>query len=180
LDRELVVRAQRGEEAAFAALAVRSSDRLHATAFHILRDKDLAADAVQQTMIEVWRKLPQLRDPDTFLAWAYRIVIRAAYAEGKRRSAFRVRANLVVTRPSSSAGTSAQVDDRDQLDRAFARLTLEQRAVLVLKHYAGLSNLEIAATLEVPEGTVRSRLHHAMQALRAGLDADRRSAEPAR
>jgi RNA polymerase sigma-70 factor, ECF subfamily len=77
LDRELVARAQRGDEAAFAELVDRFGDRLYAVAHHILRDSGRADDAVQQAMIDIWRKLPTLRDPDRFAAWAYRIVARA-------------------------------------------------------------------------------------------------------
>jgi RNA polymerase sigma-70 factor (ECF subfamily) len=70
------------------------------------------------------------------------------------------------------------VADRDELERSFRRLPIDHRAVLVLKHYAGLSNPEIAEALGIPEGTVRSRLHHAMRGLRAARDADAR--RPAR
>jgi RNA polymerase sigma-70 factor (ECF subfamily) len=178
VDRELVLRAQRGEEAAFATLVQRYGDRLHATAQHILRDPDLAADAVQQAMIDVWRMLPQLREPDAFVGWAYRIVVRAALAEARARSAWRIRTEPIRVEGHPSAETGSRVDDREELERGFARLGLEHRTVVVLKHYAGLSNGEIAAALDVPEGTVRSRLFHAMQALRAALEADRRSDGP--
>ncbi len=179
LQRDLVLRAQRGEEAAFAALALEVGDRLHATAQHILRDSDLAEDAVQQAMIEMWRKLPQLRDPDKFVAWTYRIVVRAAHAEIGRRARWRVGGGQLEHLPDPSADATAHVDDRDQLERAFGRLALDHRTVVVLKHYAGLSNGEIATVLAVPEGTVRSRLFHAMQALRAIVEADQRAASGA-
>lgn len=174
LDRQLVERAQRGDETAFAMLVQRSGDRLHAVACHILRDSDLAADATQQACIEMWRRLAQLRDPDRFDAWAYRIVVRAAYAECRRRSVWRVTADL-----PGSAGMDAShgVDDRDQLERGFARLSMDHRTVVVLKHFGGLSNTEIADVLEVSEGTVRSRLFYAMQMLRAALEADQRLPE---
>jgi RNA polymerase sigma-70 factor (ECF subfamily) len=64
------------------------------------------------------------------------------------------------------------VADRDALDRAFRRLTLEQRAVFFLHHHAGLPLVEIAETLGVPAGTVRSRLHYATRLLRDALEAD--------
>jgi RNA polymerase sigma-70 factor (ECF subfamily) len=174
VDRELVLRAQQGEESAFAALVQRHGDRLHATAHHILRDADLAADAVQQAMIEIWRKLPNLREPDAFKGWAYRIVVRAALAEAKGRSMWRIRVAPVDVEGQAGRDEGHRIEDRDELERAFARLALEQRTVVVLKHYAGLSNAEIAAAMAIPEGTVRSRLFNALQALRAALDADRR------
>lgn len=173
MDRDLVVRAQRGEEAAFAALLTEVADRLHATACHIVRDGDVAADAVQQAMIEMWRKIGNLREPERFLPWACRIVVRSAYAEAERYRGRRgrVEPQSVVT----IVDESPTIDDRDELDRALGRLSDEHRAALVLKHYAGLSNLEIAEALAIPEGTVRSRLFHGLAALRAALDADRRS-----
>lgn len=175
---DLVLRAQRGEEAAFAALVRRDSDRLHAVAMHILRDADAAADATQQALIEMWRKLPQLREPGAFGGWAYRIVVRSAYAEARRhrRATWRIPidATEVDALPASDRFTS--VDDRDQLDRAFGRLGLDHRAVIVLKHLAGLSDPEVAEVLDIPEGTVRSRHFHAIRSMRAAIDADRRDA----
>jgi RNA polymerase sigma-70 factor (ECF subfamily) len=67
------------------------------------------------------------------------------------------------------------VDDRDLLERAFRRLTVQQRAVLVFHHYLGLSISEVAARTGIPAGTAKSRLHHATRALRASIDADARS-----
>jgi RNA polymerase sigma-70 factor (ECF subfamily) len=67
------------------------------------------------------------------------------------------------------------VDDRDQLERALRRLTVEQRAVLVFHHYLGLSIAEVADRIGIPVGTAKSRLHHATSALRASLEADART-----
>ena len=194
MDRELVERAQRGDEAAFSTLAVRIADRMYATAHHILRDTDQADDAAQQAMIDIWRELPRLKDPDRFQAWAYRIVVRAAYAESRRMKRwglrpFAVRARVTADPRAGRTGSWAdeagrspdhadRVADRDQLERGFRRLPLDHRAVVVLKHYAGLSNEEIADVLEIPEGTVRSRLHHSIRSLRAALEADARIAAP--
>lgn len=176
LDRELVERAQRGDESAFAALAVRIGDSLHATAMHILRDSGRAEDAAQQAMIDIWRHLPELKDPDRFQAWAYRIVVRAAYAEVRHRRLWNLREASVAPERTFAGDHSASVANRDQLNRGFARLPIDHRAVVVLKHYVGLSNEEIAEALEIPEGTVRSRLHHSIRAMRAALDADGRDA----
>ena len=70
------------------------------------------------------------------------------------------------------------VDDRDLLERAFRRLTLQQRAVLVFHHYLGLSTAEVAARTGLPIGTAKSRLHYATRALRASIDADARAIPP--
>ena len=174
MDRELVERAQLGDESAYAALAVRISDRMYAAAHHILQDTGRAEDAAQQAMIDIWRKLPQLSDPDRFQAWAYRIVVRAAYAEAGRQRLWRLPA---ATAPESTFAPdhAPGVADRDQIERGFQRLPVDHRAVVVLKYFAGLPNDEIAEALDIPEGTVRSRLHYSLKTLRAALEADART-----
>ncbi len=174
MDADLIGRAQRGDEEAFASLAVAAGDRLHAVAHRILRDTDLAEDATQQALLSIWRDLPQLRDPARFDAWSYRLLVRACYAEGSRarRSVPNVRL-LPTDQPAGSEGLSSVVD-RDQLERGFRRLSIDHRAVVVLHHYLDLPLDEVADVLGVPAGTVRSRLHHAMRGLRAALEADAR------
>ncbi len=176
MDAELIGRAQHGDEGAFASLAVAAGDRLHAVAHRILRDTDLAEDATQQALLSIWRDLPQLRDPARFDAWSYRLLVRACYAEGSRarRSVPNVRL-LPANEPGGADGMSSVVD-RDQLERGFRRLSIDHRAVVVLHHYLDLPLDEVAETLGVPVGTVRSRLHHAMRGLRAALEADARPA----
>jgi RNA polymerase sigma-70 factor (ECF subfamily) len=176
LDRELIERARGGDEAAFAELAARVGDRMFATAQHILHDTGRAEDAAQRALITIWRELPYLADPDRFQAWAYRIVVRAAYREARNRRMWQLRSR-VTPRPTHEPDPATAVADRDQLARGFHRLPMNHRAVLVLKHFSGLSNAEIAEALGIPEGTVRSRLHHGIRALRAALDADLRTPE---
>jgi RNA polymerase sigma-70 factor (ECF subfamily) len=174
MNTELVIRAQHGDEEAFTSLAVAVGDRLHAVAHRILRDIDLAEDATQQALLNVWQDLPQLRDPARFDAWSYRLLVRACYAEARRtrRSGSNLRL-LPADEPMGADGTSTVID-RDQLERGFRRLSIDHRAVVVLRHYLDLPLSEVAEALGVPEGTVRSRLHYAMRGLRAALDADAR------
>ncbi len=174
MDTELIGRAQRGDEEAFASLAVAAGDRLHAVAHRILRDTGLAEDATQQALLSIWRDLPQLRDPARFDAWSYRLLVRACYAEGsrERRSASNVR--LIPVDSTGASEALSSVVDRDQLERGFRRLSIDHRAVVVLHHYLDLPLDEVADVLGVPAGTVRSRLHHAMRGLRAALEADAR------
>ena len=179
LDRELVERAQSGDESAYAALALRIADRMYAAAHHILHDTGRAEDATQQAMIDIWRMLPQLKDPDRFQAWAYRIVVRAAYAEAKRQRLWGLGGASIGEQPAFAPDHASGVADRDQLQRGFQRLPLDHRAVVVLKHFAGLSNDEIATALDIPEGTVRSRLHYSLKTLRAALEADARTTREA-
>ena len=177
MDTELVVRAQQGDEGAFASLAVAAGDRLHAVAHRILRDIDLAEDATQQALMSIWRDLPQLRDPARFDAWSYRLLVRACYAEARRTRRWAPNLRLLpADEPMAADGTSSVVD-RDQLERGFRRLSIDHRAVVVLHHYLDLPLEEVAETLGVPIGTVRSRIHYAMRGLRAALDADARPAK---
>ena len=176
MDTDLVMRAQRGDEEAFASLAVAAGGRLHAVAHRILRDTDLAEDATQQALLTIWRDLPQLRDPARFDAWSYRLLVRACYAEGRRTRKWAPNLRLLPADGPQSADALSSVVDRDQLERGFRRLSIDHRTVVVLHHYLDMPLEAVAETLGVPLGTVRSRLLHAMRGLRAALDADARPA----
>jgi RNA polymerase sigma-70 factor, ECF subfamily len=174
MDPELVIRAQHGDEEAFASLAVAVGDRLHAVAHRILRDIELAEDATQQALLAIWQDLPQLRDPARFDAWSYRLLVRACYAEGRRTRHWTPNMRLLPGSEPTQADGSSAVVDRDQLERGFRRLSIDHRAVVVLHHYLDLPLDRVADVLGIPAGTARSRLHHAMRGLRAALDADAR------
>jgi RNA polymerase sigma-70 factor (ECF subfamily) len=147
-----------------------------AIAFRILRDADLAEDAVQAALITAWRELRALRDPNRFEPWLHRILVNACYAEARRRRQWSEGIHLLPAESVHGPDQFLTVDDRDQLERAFRRLTVQQRAVLVFHFYFGLSLSEVADRIGVPVGTVKSRLHHATRALRASVDADARTA----
>ena len=174
---DLVAAAQKGDAEAFAALARLSADRLYAVAVRVTRDRHRAEDALQQALIAAWKELPRLRDPERFEAWTYRLVVRFAVQEarGGRQPSREIFA-LPEQEPSRD-DASADVATRDQLERGFRRLTPEQRAIIVLHFYAGLSLAEVADVIGVPLGTVGSRLHYAKRALRAALEADDRVEE---
>jgi RNA polymerase sigma-70 factor (ECF subfamily) len=174
MDPSLVSRAQHGDEEAFALLAVAVGNGLLAVAHRILRDVDLAKDATQQALLSIWRDLPQLRDPARFEAWSYRVLVRECYSEGRRTRAWSSAPRLLAADAPDTTDALGDVHDRDQLERAFRRLSVEHRAVVVLHYYQDLSIDEIADTLGVPAGTVKSRVHHAMRGLRAAIDADAR------
>jgi RNA polymerase sigma-70 factor (ECF subfamily) len=171
---EVVERAQHGDTKAFEALAREAGGRLVGVAFRILRDLPAAEDAVQQTLVTAWRELPGLRDPGRFEAWLYRILVRACAAEARRSG--RWRADVRDVSPDAPVDTNEfrRVADRDELERGFRRLTSDQRAVIVLRYWRDLRQEEIAETLDIPLGTVKSRLHHATAALRAALEAEAR------
>ena len=177
MDRELVERAQTGDRDAYEALARASAPRLYATAYRIVRDGDRADDAVQQTLVAMWQELPSLRDPVRFESWTYRLVVRFCLLDARRARRTGVREiQLDDTTPTRADAYEAS-DVRDQLSRALAHLSLEHRTVVVLHHYSGLSLAEVAEIVGVPYGTVGSRLHHAMKALRAAVAAGDRSPE---
>jgi RNA polymerase sigma-70 factor, ECF subfamily len=173
MDRSLVERAQRGDREAFTSLAFELSDRLFAVAHRILRDFDSAGDALQVTLLRIWRDLPSLRDPDLLEAWSYRILVRTCHDQ-LRKQRRRAPVLEMLTVDASQADASAAVADREELERAFRTLTTEQRAAIVLQYYRDLPLNEIAEILRVPVGTVRSRLHYAKRALRSAIEADAR------
>ena len=171
-----MIRARNGDRAAFGLLAAGLATRFLAVSRRILRDVDLAEDATQQALVAIWRDLPQLRDPARFDAWSYRLLVRACYAEGHRTRRWAPNLHLLPAEPLDAGEGLDLVVDRDQLERGFRRLSIDHRAVVVLHHYLDMPLDQVADTLGVPVGTVRSRLHYAMRGLRAALEADARPA----
>ena len=174
LDRDLVERAQRGDREAFAILARTHGDRLMAIAQRILRDVGRAEDAVQQTLVIAWRELPRLRDPDRFDAWLQRLLVNASYAEARRSRAWIASVRVLPIEGLAGPDDTLSLDDRDRIERGFRRLPPDQRAILVLTHYLGLTPTEIADRLGIAQGTARSRLPYAHRAMRGALEADER------
>lgn len=164
-------RARRGDRDAFAVLAVHATDRLYRVAYRILRDVEDARDATQDALFEAWRDLPGLRDVERWEAWTYRLLVHACYRHARRE---RVAAAVRILRvePATGRDSVSELADRDAIERGFRRLPPEQRAVVVLHHYVGLPLTEVAQLLGIPDGTARSRLHHATRRLRAALDHD--------
>jgi len=177
MDRELVRLAQQGDRDAFTRLAGTMTAPFLEISKRILRDPDLAEDATQQALVTVWQRLPQLREPERFEAWSYRLLVRACYAEGRRSRRWAPSLRLTPTRDLAEADGVGAIIDRDLLERAFRRLSVDHRAVVVLRHYRHLSLEEVAAVLDVPVGTVGSRLHYALRELRSAIQADARPVE---
>jgi RNA polymerase sigma-70 factor (ECF subfamily) len=174
MQRDLVLRARNGDHDAFTALAGEAFDRLHRTARLILRSDDRAADAVQDSLTAAWLHIRAVRDPDRFDAWLHRLLVRACIDEARRLRRHRVDVELTpIHTPSVDDGVSVS-NDRDQLERGFSRLEPEARALIVLHHYLDLPLPEVAIALGIPLGTAKSRLHRALQSMRAALDADAR------
>ena len=174
MQRDLVVRARQGDHDAFAELAGAAISRLDGAAWLILRDREQAMDAVQNALVRAWRDLPTLRDPDRFDAWLHRLVVRACIDEARRLRRHRVDVELTDLHAPVTDDPASAIVERDRLERGFARLTPELRAVIVLHHYLDLPLPSVAATMGIPVGTAKSRLHRALGLMRAALDADSR------
>ena len=174
MERRLVERAMRGDEDAFDVLVGRLGDGLYSVARRILRDTTLAEDATQQALLAAWRNLPRLRDPDRFEAWTYRLLVNACHAEARREGRQRGNLRLLPHDEPSVSDPASSIATNDQLDRAFRGLSVEHRTVVVLVHYLGLSPTEAAEAMGTPAGTARSRLHYALQLLRASIESDAR------
>ena len=175
MTRDLVERARKGDHDAFAELAGAAISRLDATAWLMLRDADRATDAVQNALVRAWRDLPTLRDPDRFDAWVHRLLVNACIDEIRRVRRFRFDLDVTdMTNVPSVGDSTSAFADRDQLERGFRRLEPDERAVIVLHHYLDLPLPEVAIALGIPLGTAKSRLHRALQSMRAVLDADAR------
>jgi RNA polymerase sigma-70 factor, ECF subfamily len=176
MDRDLVVAAQRGDQEAFVDLVRLHGDRCFAIAHRILRDVDRAEDALQDALVIAWRDLPSLRDPDRFGGWLHRVLTNVCISQATRERGRIAQLRVLPVEGPTAPDDLLSVADRDELDRAFRRLTPDERALLVLHHFVGYPLREISDLLGVPAGTVRSRIHHAHRAMRAALDAEARAA----
>lgn len=151
-----------GDEEAFDALVGRIGDSMHSVARRILRDTSLAQDATQQALLDAWRNLPTLRDPDRFEAWSHRLLVNACYAESRRER--RQRGNLrLLTRTDYEPDSSSRVAVQEQLDRGFRRLSVEHRTVVVLVHYLGLTPTEAAERIAAGQCIGSGRLERGRQ-----------------
>lgn len=174
MDEVLLARARRGDPEAFSALAASVVDRMYAVATLILRDRSRAEDATQEALLRAWRSLPSLRRLERFSAWLDRILVNACMDQARGRSIGSEHGLAALPDRATERWTDA-IADRELLERAFRRIQPAQRAVLVLRHYLSLTVPEIAETLGIPEGTAKSRIHHATRVLRAAVDADERA-----
>ena len=169
--RGLVEGAREGDHEAFTAVAGAALARLDAAARLILRDRELARDAVQDALVRAWRDLPGLRDPDRFDAWLHRLTVHACLdiARKRRRRVQEVELTPLV---SPTVGDStAQIAEREVLDEALRRLDPEWRAVIVLHYFLGMPLSDVAVELRIPIGTVKSRLNRSLEVMRTTLEA---------
>jgi RNA polymerase sigma-70 factor, ECF subfamily len=167
--RELIGRAQAGDTAAFEQLAQRHAAPLWRCALALGRDADWAEDLAQETLVEAWRSLPRFDGRCRFSTWLYGI-LRHRFLKGRRRNPVSPVSSdalgekaCTARSPEQSAETS---EDARRIRQAVASLPEEHRVVVELRFFAGAALDEIAAALDCPLGTVKSRLHYALGKLR--------------
>jgi RNA polymerase sigma-70 factor (ECF subfamily) len=175
MDRVLVDDVRSGDRSAFDTLVRGRIDALYRTSLAILGSEEDAADATQETFVSAWRHRDALRDPDNFDAWLGRINLNACRAQLRRRGREKVREVRLFDSEDAHEPASPEraladrTADADAFDRAFARLSIDDRSVLVLHHLQERPVAEIAAVLGAPAGTIKSRLHRARAALESAL-----------
>lgn len=172
MQRELVERAIAGDKAAFSSLVEGSASQQYAIASLILRDRDRAQDAVQDALVLAWRNVSALRVPDAWDAWLRRLTVRACFAASRReRRRTRVEVHAVLDQEPAAPGDAIlALAERDRMRQALDRLAIDQRAVIVLVYYLGLSLSDAAVSLDIPVGTAKSRLHRGLEVLRRAID----------
>jgi RNA polymerase sigma-70 factor (ECF subfamily) len=174
----LVRSAQAGSEAAFAQLIDERRHRLYRTAWAILRSDADAFDAAQDVCVAAWRELPRLRDPERFDAWLTRSLVnrcRTMLRTRRRTSVHEITLDPGGERdPSWSGGLGPEHADSDAIQRAYARLSADQRTYLALHYVEERPIAEIARLVGAPSGTVKWRLSRARAALERQLARERR------
>jgi RNA polymerase sigma-70 factor (ECF subfamily) len=167
----LVERARRGDHDAFAQLVDPGLARLDGAARLILRDAELARDAVQEALIRAWRDLPGLRDTDRFEAWLHRLTVNASLDLARRRRRRPIEVELNIIDYPTNVDHASAMADRELVDAALRRLDPGHRAVVALHYLLGMPLPEVARSLGIPAGTAKSRLHYALAAMRRSTDA---------
>ena len=172
-EKALVIAAQRGDSEAFGNLVLLHQRRAYAVARAIVTTHEDAEDAVQEGFLHAFRALERFKPDQAFGAWLHRIVANAALDIGRRR---KVRdADELTDSMASPFRDPAESDElRRRLGEGLQQLTERQRMVIVLHDVEGFRHAEIGEMLDIPEGTARSDLHHARQALRRLLGKVRR------
>jgi RNA polymerase sigma-70 factor (ECF subfamily) len=162
---DLIRRAVQGDEEAFDALVKPYQARAYRTACLITRNPDTAADALQEALLRAYRALPNIQPGHPFYPWFARIVVNEALRQAKRQHTYLSLPPLLMKREQTPEDLIQTREDRELLWWAIQHLTPAHRAVIVLRYYEELSEAEMAKILDVPSGTVKSRLHHARAAL---------------
>jgi RNA polymerase sigma-70 factor (ECF subfamily) len=176
-DRELVARCQIGEVDAFNELVGRHQDRVYAAVTRFCGNGEDAADVVQRAFINAYRKISEFKGDAAFSTWIYRIAFNQAisFRRENRRPSVSLHAkdeDGLIAEPvdERAPGESMESEEtRKKVQQALERLEEQDRQIIILKDLQGHSYDEIAAILQIPKGTVRSRLHRARMELKEKL-----------
>jgi RNA polymerase sigma-70 factor (ECF subfamily) len=166
-DELLVMRCQDGSAAAFEELVDRWQEPLRRYALRLTGQRDGGLDVMQEAWLGIIRGIGKLRDPARFKPWAYRIVRNHSANWIKRRGKSREREESLGPDPASA---ERRDDGGEEVRNALRSLPADLRTVLALHYLDGLPIREIATRLDVPEGTVKSRLHYARERLRETIE----------
>lgn len=172
LDSYLVASARLGDRDALGQLFRRWNGKLVAHGWRLLRDAEGARDAVQESWVEIFRSVSRLRDGGAFAPWAYRIVSRRCARQIRRAQIERRRSEVAQPTGDEAAPIAPDAVDARALDRALAALPPEQQAAIALFYLEDMSVAEVAVALDVPVGTVKTRLMHARRKLRESLEGE--------
>ncbi len=172
-DEYLVASAKAGDRGALQSLALRWHRKLVAHAWRLTGDRELAEDSAQEGWFEIVRGIARLEDERAFAAWAYRIVSRRCAKQIGAAVRRRRLAEAALAEPPLAEGEAPGADlDHERLRAAVRALPEDQRAAVALYHFEELSVAEVAVALDVPAGTVKTRLMHARRKLRASLEGE--------
>ena len=168
-ERQQVARAQRGDAEAFRWLVGKHQGRSFGLALRILRSATDAEDVVQEALVRAWQALPGFRGEAGFSTWLYRIVARQSFdrlEQLKRRRVREIDLDAIESLPASKSTDSEAAWRSRRIEALVARLSPQQRAVVTLYYFEDRSVEQVAATLSLPENTVKTHLSRARAALR--------------
>jgi RNA polymerase sigma-70 factor (ECF subfamily) len=185
----LVERAARGEHAAFDALVLKYQDRIYAVCLRTLRDAEAARDAAQEAFLKAWKALPRFEGRSKFSTWVHRIAVNVCLSAIRSNKAHPDRRALSldagsgdddtggggrIAEPAAAAAAPGEGLERNETRRAvadaIAGLEPDFRTAVILRDIEGKAYDEIAEILEIPVGTVRSRIHRGREQLRTALE----------
>jgi RNA polymerase sigma-70 factor (ECF subfamily) len=177
-DEELVEACQAGESSAFDLLVTRWEDKIRGASYRLLGSEEEARDAAQEAFLKAYRALPGFKREARFSSWLYQIAVNLCRDRLRRRKgrtlvsleALEEVGPVIASRGPGTQDLVEQIDLRRAVRRAIAALPEEQREVVILKEYQGLTFLEIAQTLELPISTVKTRLYRGLGQLRHRLE----------
>jgi RNA polymerase sigma-70 factor (ECF subfamily) len=179
-DEELVEACQAGESSAFDVLVARWEDKIRGAAFRLLGSEEEARDAAQEAFLKAYRGLPSFKREARFSSWLYQIAVNLCRDRLRRRKGRRLVSldaleevgPVLAAREPAAHDLAEEIDLRRAVRRAIGALPEEQREVVILKEYQGLTFLEIAQALELPVSTVKTRLYRGLGQLRLQLQND--------